>query len=237
MELAPWLRQSIVIGFLVGLILMTLGYLYISNLSRSPNAVTLIWSSLTSLVGKDTRSSYGMLALVLTTWIIGCVLQVAEANLHLADGRDKSVNSGVWVRMILVALGVSILVALFFWLWHAGGLAALNRSAASTIDQVMAQVRSSEHILTRYYVYLLFLVFILGMFVPSSWPGPAFRWQAFSLATAVAVVPGGFWHRRVYQSACHPGRHLLQNSRIVCPPGKLAGGDRNLRPGSRPGPQ
>jgi tetratricopeptide (TPR) repeat protein len=152
----------------------------------------LIWNSLTSLTGSDTRSSYGLLALVFTTWLIGCLLLIAEVIQLLTSDRNLSVTSFVWFKMILVALGVSLLAAVIFWLWHAGGLAALNRSAASTLDQVMVQVRSSENILTRYYVYLLFLIFILGIFIPSSWPGSAFRWKAFSLATAVGVFLAAF---------------------------------------------
>jgi tetratricopeptide (TPR) repeat protein len=185
-QLSPWLRQSILIGLLVGVVLMTLGYLYTSNLSRSDYAIGLIWNSLTSLANRANASPL-LLALVLATCFIGCLVLVAEAILILTVGYNLSMTSSDWVKMILVALGVSLLTAAIFWLWHAGGLAALNRSAANTLDQVMAQVRSSEHILTRYYVYLLFLIFVLGIFIPSNWPGSAFRWKAFSPATAVAV--------------------------------------------------
>jgi tetratricopeptide (TPR) repeat protein/O-antigen ligase len=190
-SLAPWLRLSILVGLLVGVILMTLGYLYVSNLSRSEQARGLIWNSLTGQ-GSSARYPFGILELVLTTWLFGCLLLVAEAALVMVPGRDQKMTGSVWIKMILVALGVSLLAAAIFWLWHAGGLAALNRNVANTIEQVMAQVRSSENILTRYYVYLMVLIFILAFFAPSSWPAPAFRWQAFSLASAVALFLAAF---------------------------------------------
>ena len=220
--LVPWLRQSVLIGLLVGVILMTLGYLYISNLSRSQHAVALIWNSLTSLIGKDTRSSYGLLALVLTTWIIGSLLLVAEVNRFPTDSRNQSGPSSVWGKMILVSLGVSLLVAMIFWLWHAGGLAALNRSAANTLDQVMAQVVSSEHILTRYYIYLLFLILVLGFITPSYWPVSSLRWQAFSLAAAAAVFLAAV------------GIAAYSNLRVIQADISFKTGDLFARPGNWP---
>jgi tetratricopeptide (TPR) repeat protein/O-antigen ligase len=188
-ELAPWLRQSLFSGLLVGIALFTLGYLYISNISRSTNAVTLIWNSLTRLTVTGTGNSYGLLALVLTTWLLGGLLLVSE----WASVGEAPQSLAVWGKMVLVTLGVAFFTALIFWLWHAGGLAALNRNAASTIEEVMGQVRSSEYLLTRYYLYLLGLVFVLGFTIapefstPPGWPATGLRWQVFSLATALAV--------------------------------------------------
>jgi tetratricopeptide (TPR) repeat protein len=181
------MRQAAVIGLMVGVVLMTLGYLYISNLSRSTSALALIWNSLTSLTAGGARTSYGLLALVLTTWLLGCLLFASESY-TIWQARRTGADTAVWGKTILAALGISMLVALLFWIWHAAGLAGLNRSAATTIEQVMGQVRSSEHILTRYYIGLLALVFILGYFVIANWPANALRWQAFSLATALAVL-------------------------------------------------
>ncbi len=188
-ELAPWLRQSILNGLLVGVALMTLGYLYLSNISRSTSALTLIWNSLTRLTGASPGIFFGLLALMLTTWIMGSLLFASE---WVVTGKEPQ-SLAAWGKMILITLGVSLLAALVFWLWHAGGLAALNRSAASTIEEVIGQVRSSEYLLSRYYIYLLILVFVLGFFIapgfatPPGWPATSLRWQVFSLATALAI--------------------------------------------------
>jgi tetratricopeptide (TPR) repeat protein/O-antigen ligase len=199
-SLQPWLRESILVGLLVGLVLMTLGYLYISNLSRSTSALVLIWNSLTSLTAIGKGASSGLLALVLTTWLLGCLLLISETRSQ--SGEASSAGAGaplrsesgglVWVKMILVAVGVSLLTAFLFWLWHAGGLAALNRAAATTLEQVMDQVRSSEDLLTRYYLFLLALLFGMGFFVTPNWPEAALRWKVFSLATATALFLAAF---------------------------------------------
>jgi tetratricopeptide (TPR) repeat protein/O-antigen ligase len=196
LSLTPWLSHSILAGLLVGLVLMTLGYLYISNLSRSTSALALIWSSLTRLAATGQGASYGLLALVLTTWLLGCLLLVCEYRVGGADSLPASADGPAlrgmagelpWGRMILTALGVSLLSAFLFWLWHGGGLAALNRAAATTLEQVMSQVRASEGLLTRYYIFLLAWLLAVGWAAVPAWPGTALRWRVFSLATAAAL--------------------------------------------------
>lgn len=189
-RLSFWAREAVVVGLVVGVVLFTLGYLYISNLSRSDNPVALIWNSLTNLAGS--RNSYGLLALVLTTWLFGCLLLVSESYQGMVRFQGGEVGIAVWWKQVLVALGISLLTGLAFWLWHANGLAALNRSAATTLDQVMSQVRSSEQILTRYYVYLLLVLFAMGFFIVPKWAEATMRWQALSLATASAVFLTAF---------------------------------------------
>lgn len=218
----PWMRQAILSGLLVGVPLMTLGYLYISNLSRSTSAVALIWSSFTSLGVAGKGVSYGLLALALITWLLGSLLLVSEVDMDVVGAESANLTPTMWGKMVLVTLGVSLLTALLFWLWHAGGLAALNRVAATTIEEVMAQVRSSEQLLTRYYVYMVALVFVLGFFVSSKWPSANLRWPIFSLGTATAVFLAAF------------GIAAYTNLRVIQADISFKTADLFARPGSWP---
>jgi tetratricopeptide (TPR) repeat protein len=178
-------REALVIGGLVSILLFTLGYEYISNASRATAAGELIWKSLTTLGNSGGRASYGLLALVLTTWLFGVLLLACESISSFRLPDDEQISA--WLKMILAGLGVSFLVALILWLAHASGLAALSRSSASTIEAVMDQVQRSEQILTTYYAGLFLLIFGLAALLPIQWPISWGRWRTLSYAVATAV--------------------------------------------------
>jgi tetratricopeptide (TPR) repeat protein len=184
--LAPWLRQALIIGLIVAILLTTLGYNYISNSSRASTATGIFWNSIFHLDAAGTRSSYGLLALFLTTWLIGVLLLASESVRNLVVGDESQVQT--WGKMIAVALGVSMLAALIYWLWHAADLAALARATATTIDDVVNQVKSSEGILTTYYIYLFVLLFGLGVCLPPSWPVRQTRSGTVSIGAAVGAL-------------------------------------------------
>lgn len=179
LRLDPWLRQAIIIGMVLSIVLICLGYDFVSNASRMKTAGALIWSSLTSLPGKNT-TSYGLLAMALTTWLMGGLLLTSEASY-----RDGDLSA--WPKMMAVSLGLSLVLTLVFWFWHAGGLASLNRVNATTIDDVMAQVARSEQILTLLYVFLILLILSLAVFLPDTWPAGSGRWGTASVGVAAVL--------------------------------------------------
>lgn len=179
-----WMREAWFAAGVVTIILVCLGFSFVSNSSRSTSAFDLIWSSLTLLVNEGSRPSYGLLALVLTTWVVGCVTLTSESS---QSGQDKSISTA-WPKMLAVALGSSFLLTMIFWFWHANGLAALNRVSANTIEIVMDQVEASEQILSRYYIYLLGLVLALAAILPSVWSTNLGRWAWGSVGIGVVAL-------------------------------------------------
>ncbi len=178
-RLEPWLRQAIILGMILTIVLICLGYDFVSNASRMKSAGALIWSSLTTLPGKG-ATSYGLLAMALTTWLIGGLLLTSEASY-----RDGDLTT--WPKMLLVSLGISLGLTLVFWFWHAEVLASLNRVNAATIDDVMIQVARSEQILTLLYVFVILVIFSLAVVLPPAWPSISGRWGTASLGLAAVL--------------------------------------------------
>ncbi|MBN1148421.1 MAG: O-antigen ligase family protein [Anaerolineales bacterium] len=200
--LPGWLREALIVGLIVAVLLTTLGFDLISNASRQGNASSIIKASLTYLPGED-RNSNGVLALFLTSWLVGVLLLVSESVGNWLDvGQDYLAT---WWKMLATALGVSILLGLLFWLWHAGALAALTRAPGNSMEAVLDQVVHSEGLLTNYYIYLFLLVFGAGVLLPSAWPPSGARWQPLSTLVAlgalvVAFALGSYTNLRVIQA-------------------------------------
>jgi tetratricopeptide (TPR) repeat protein/O-antigen ligase len=199
----PWQQEALILGLILSIVMVTLGYLYITNASRLPSAAQTIWKSLTLLKSGDANSgSSGLLTLVLTTWLVGAVLLVSETLASggsgpaaaLVTGESSPTGSGgdlkTWVKMVGITLGTSFIVMLIFWFWHAGGLVSLTRNPANSMDMVLAQVQKSEGILTHYYIYLFLIIFGLAFFLQQKWPGRLARFDGASwlFSAGVALV-------------------------------------------------
>lgn len=179
-----WLQEAYIAGFTSAILLVTLGYDYVTNASRAQEAWRLVWNSFTAL---KEQSSYGILALILTSWLVGTILLVSESIQEINITKRDSSNM-VWIKMIAVALGVSLLLAFVFWLLHAANLSDLASIQTRTIDDVLTQVRRSEGILTIYYVYLALLLFGIATFLPTDWPTAITRNRLVSTAVAAGVL-------------------------------------------------
>jgi len=196
-----WLRSALITGLLVGLLLATLGYVFITNASRAPSALGLLIASLTQAAGAGGRN--GVLPLMLTTWLIGTALVGSEAADWLADGAQPGDRS--WLKALLGGAAVSLALGLVCWLWGAGGLAALSRDAANTLEGIMTQVRASERILTTYYIQAFLFVFGLALILPRDWSPLAARTPGISPllaggALALALGFGAYSNLRVIQA-------------------------------------
>lgn len=185
-----WLRPALITGLIVGLLLGTLGYEFITNASRAPSALGLVVNSLTQAARPGGRN--GVLPLLLTAWLIGTALTGSEAALQLGPAAGEEDRS--WLKALAVGAALSLGLALVCWLWNAAGLAALGRDVARTLEDVLGQVRASEGILTAYYIQALLFVFGLGLFLPRDWPAAAARTPVFSplFAGAALILALGF---------------------------------------------
>jgi hypothetical protein len=140
--MAAWTRNAIIGGLLIGLLLTTLGYDYVSNSNRITSASQILSNSLTRLPNKNNALSYGILALILTSWVAAAIVQTAENG----AGEDEY----PWLKAFGVTIGVSFVSGMLFWIWQAGSLASLARFTPTTTDQVIQQVDQIGGLLTRF---------------------------------------------------------------------------------------
>ena len=184
-NLPEWLRSAFVIGIICAVILSTLGFLYITNASRSDSVWETIWASMVRLEKSDqSRPASGIFMLLISTWVIGIGLVVSESIRIERDGTTDTGTGGI--RILVIGFVVTLLLTLSFWLIHANELVSLTRQTADTIDEVLSQVRNSEKLLTNYYVFLLISLLFLAFSLVSVWPEKSFR-NVFSLVFACAA--------------------------------------------------
>ncbi len=146
-------------GILSGIFLMVLGFDYISNLGRSSSAGQVFWHSLTRLPMKHNAVSYGILALVLTVWAVSALLFATEERAARA--------AGMW-RSVAGIAGLSLLIGLIFWGWQSGRLAALSQISPTNQQQLIAQLRSFEGLLTTFYFFGLAGLFAAALVLPEA---------------------------------------------------------------------
>lgn len=152
----PWLLEALIGGSIIGIILITLGYNFISNTGGNMSALAV-------LSNFSSEKYFGISFLLLTTWILTAV--VFSVNGSESEGASRSGKQ--ILAHFLVVLGVSAAVGLIYYLVHAGSLAALARYSVTSIEGVMVQVHNYEQLLTSYYIYLLLLVFIVALAIAS----------------------------------------------------------------------
>jgi tetratricopeptide (TPR) repeat protein/O-antigen ligase len=182
-SMPDWSRQALIVGLIMALLLTTLGFEFVSNVSRKTNALELVWASFTSPAKPGARN--GVLPLLFTSWVIGVLLLVSESIQSLDEPAERALQT--WLKMIGTALGVSLLIAAVFWFWNASGLISLGRVAAQTVNDIISQVKSSEGILTTFYIHTFLIAFGLAAFLPHTWPSRASRGGPLS-ATVAAVL-------------------------------------------------
>jgi hypothetical protein len=154
-----WMATALIGAATVSFIMICLGYDFVSNSTRATSTLTVIGNSMTRLPNRENALSYGVLAMVLTTWLASVLLVSAENK----DAEDQP----AWWRALGLTAGVSAGVVIVFWLWHAGSLAALSRSTAT---DALTQINNLGSLLSNFYTYLFLVIFALAAFLPSGWP-------------------------------------------------------------------
>ncbi len=166
----PMVQEALFFGLIVTVMLVTLGYNFIGNASGSQTTAGIMWSSFARL-RSDATISYGLLALVIVTWLVVTLAAVAEgAWASSRQTETSSKDQWVWLRMYAFALAISILIALVFWLFRAGILAMLVRNIPTSIAAVLNQVQQYENLLSHYYIYLFIIILLMAGCLTLRWP-------------------------------------------------------------------
>jgi len=158
-----WFRDALIGGVILGIIIATLGYDYITNSSHSTSVIEIIINSLTRLANQDNRVSFGVLLIVIIPSLIAGILLFASET-------TKDINASSIMQMIGVISGVSIFLAILFWILNAVGLALLASFAPTNQNEVIMQVNSIGSLLTKYYLYIFLILVIFAFILTEDWP-------------------------------------------------------------------
>jgi tetratricopeptide (TPR) repeat protein len=180
-----WLNEAVIAGFIIAILLSTLAYDMISNAQGAKSAFDILWNSIVRLRNSSLENTYGVLVLLLVSWLTAAVIMTSETIISLEEKAGRYAQN--WGKVFGTILLISSSLAVIFWVWHASGMAVLARSTVNSLDGILRQVQNSEGILTKYYIYLLLLIFGLALFVPGNWPKKCTRRKGFSIIGALVA--------------------------------------------------
>lgn len=147
----------IVSSVIIAIILVTLGFDYLSNPRGLTSAWGIIWSSLTQLPNQNFAQSYGIFALLITSFLAMCIVMVSESK---DNNPEKS-----WWKSVAVVMFISLSLSTVYLYWHAESLESIAKGVADSLAPIMDQVNRYEALLTKFYVYILLLVLLMAGFL------------------------------------------------------------------------
>jgi tetratricopeptide (TPR) repeat protein len=174
--ISPWLAPTITLALIGALILVTLGYEFITNApvnsanlpcslkTPATSATQLVVNSLTRLPynTKNVCESSGALLMFAVTWLFGGLLSIAELR------RRGTLSAKDVLPATVVYYSTTIIIALIYWLIEAGQLlsvsAAIQPTATTTLEQYAQQFLASAENIGNLLVllYATILLFIVG---------------------------------------------------------------------------
>ena len=161
-EKPDWVRNGLIGAVIVGVILATLGFDYVTNSAHSKSFLAIVINSLTRLTNKDGAFSLGILTLVVITWLIGTLLFAAEVDNH------QEIKS--WLKNFGIMALISLSIGVVFWMFQAISLAALQNFTVTSQNDFLIQVNSIGALLTKYYLYIFVIFLLMAYLLPDEWP-------------------------------------------------------------------
>jgi tetratricopeptide (TPR) repeat protein len=149
-NLPEWFQETLIGSGLISIVMVTLGYNFISNGARATSATQILANSFSRLPNKGNVFSLGVLAFILTTWVALALVFTSE------NPKAKGIKS--WLQTFLSILGITAAVILIYWLWLSSTLASIASFAPTNVQQVLDQVDQIAGLLTKYYFYLFLLM-------------------------------------------------------------------------------
>ena len=176
-ERPDWIRYSIIGAFIIGLVIATLGYDYVTNTGQSISPFKIILNSVTLLSNRNNSLSFGIIALVLTTWLVGVLLYSSED--------DQDLNRHTWIKSLGLMVGGSFFIGFLYWIIHAISLAILASFSPANQSDVIKQVNNIGSLLSQYYIYILLIIFTAALFLPDEWP----QRRSYKSSVVIVVIP------------------------------------------------
>ncbi len=156
-----WVGECLVLAGFVAMLLMVVGFEFITNPPRGSSTLQVLWGSLTTLQRQEGATSYGALLLIVITWVSCSLLAAAELGRQGVFER-----AGVtWWTGFSTILGLAGAAALVFYLAVAGALASIvgERPAGGVgIDLVVAIAGRVAGMLKLFYLFIFALIALLA---------------------------------------------------------------------------
>ncbi len=187
------LSYAIIISIIMGV----LGYDFITNSSGLKNSLGVLWQALTRLPIHGDALSFGILALIMTSWLMMSLVYAAEST-------PRQTGGSTWRAMIWILL-ISSAFTLIYWIWHANSLASIARNVASTVNSVLEQVGRYEALLAKFYIFVAFMIFVLAYTLSETGAVIRSKIKPASLVTAtfgliVAILLAAYTNVRIIQA-------------------------------------
>src|SRR5258708_5691849 len=149
---------------MISAVLITLGFDFIANNTKSTQAVQILIDSLTKLPGAGVNNtSLAILGMVLITWLAGGVLALLEET-QVSSGRNMG-------GIIAAGLGLSAVVALIAWFTFSAHLAAIASFQPANLDQLLASANSVAATLNLFYGWAAIIVLATAAAIDiATWP-------------------------------------------------------------------
>ncbi len=148
-------------------ILLTLGFDFITNSGHITQFDKIISDALTVLPNQGNKTSYGVLAMIVLTWLIGTLLLNLE---EASDAREKP----TWGN-IFASLWLTLFLGFISWLILASQLANIAGFVPQSVEQLLESTSRIAGVLGLFYFLIFAIVLGLGVILPGSWPGGAGR--------------------------------------------------------------
>ena len=152
-----WIYSAGVQGSLISICVITLGFDFIVNPERLTKVSDLLSTSLLHLNGDKSQISFGILGIILLTWLCGCFLFIME-------GGESENQVSFWKRFVVLS-GTSVVLIFPYLLIHSNILTTIASFRIASIDTLLEQSFRVINLLNFYYWYLgiilLFLVYCL----------------------------------------------------------------------------
>jgi tetratricopeptide (TPR) repeat protein len=156
-----WLNEALVGAFILAVLLVALGFDYITNNQGGQTTSAILSNSLTALRRSGgAATSYGILLLLATSWL--------AAGALLASEGEGAASVDTWAKTFGLVVGVALLIGLVFMFSHASYLASLAGRTAASLNDVIGQIQAYEGILTRFYAMVFILVLAGAAFLPAA---------------------------------------------------------------------
>ena len=175
-----WIKCSLISGVIIGMIIATLGYDYVTNSGHSTSSLKIILNSVTQLANKGNASSLGILLLIISTGIAGVFLFSTESNEH------KDYNQ--WFQSLGLITITTLIIGLLFWTLHAISLAILGGVSPTNMDELITQVNSIGSLLTKYYIYIFLLIIFAAFLLPDEWPSRSNSRAPLSVVIGICLL-------------------------------------------------
>lgn len=156
------IRSALSGAVIVGIIIATLGFDYVTNSIHSTSIAVIILNSLTRLANQDNAVSLGILMLIIITWFSGILLYATE--------NDKYLEKNSWLKDLGVMAIISISLGVLFWILHGFSLAGLASFIPGNQNDVITEVNSIGSLLTKYYLFIFLTILLVAFLLPDEWP-------------------------------------------------------------------